>query len=90
VVDEVHGLVDLVVARDVEHLEPEVLAPDVLDVVERPRLEVVDADHPVPASEQVITEMRAEEAGAARYQRGWHPLGRVHAPGPSGTRRVRA
>ncbi len=39
-----------------------------LDVLERARLEVVDADHPVPLLEQVVAEMRAEEPGAAGDQ----------------------
>ena len=37
----------------------------VRDVLERPRLEVVDADDAVPLLEQVIAEVRPEEPGAA-------------------------
>jgi hypothetical protein len=50
VVDEVDRLVEVVVAGDVEHLEAEV-GPvlEVLDVLERARVEVVHADHAVTA-----------------------------------------
>ena len=41
-----------------------VVAADVLDVRQRAGLEVVDADHPVLAPEQLVAQMRAEEAGA--------------------------
>ena len=64
-VDEVDRLVDVVVVRDVEHLEPESGLADVLDVVERAGLEVVHADHAVAALEQEIADVGAEEAGAA-------------------------
>jgi hypothetical protein len=67
--DEVDRLVDLVVARDVEHLEAEVRAVrDVADVLERARLEVVDADHALAACQQVVAEVGAEEAGAAGHE----------------------
>jgi hypothetical protein len=45
---------------------------DVLDVRERAADEVVDAEHTMPALEQVIAEMGAEEAGSSRHQRRWH------------------
>jgi hypothetical protein len=56
--DEVDRLVDLVVRRDVEHLEAEV-GPvlQMLDVLERPGLEVVDADHAAAAREQVVAQV---------------------------------
>ena len=38
---------------------------DVLDVRERARLEVVDADDAVPAPQQLVAQVRAEEPGAA-------------------------
>ena len=41
------------------------LVADVGDVLQRPGLEVVDADHPMALPEQVLTEMGAEEAGPA-------------------------
>jgi hypothetical protein len=69
VVDELDRLVDRVVARDVEHLEPEVRAAvDVADVLERTGIEVVDADDAVSAREQVVAQVGAEEAGAAGYE----------------------
>jgi hypothetical protein len=37
------------------------------DVLERAGLEVVDTDHPVPALEEVIAEMGAEEAGTTGH-----------------------
>ena len=62
VVDEVERLVDLVVARDVDHHEREVVIADVLDVVERARLEVVQADDAMAFLEQAIAQVRAEKA----------------------------
>jgi len=47
VVDEVDGLVDLVVRSDVEVEEAEIVAADVLDVGQAAGLEVVDADDAV-------------------------------------------
>jgi hypothetical protein len=38
---------------------------DVLEVLERSRLEVVDADDAVDTREEVLTKMRSQEAGAA-------------------------
>jgi hypothetical protein len=37
----------------------------VLDVLERARVEVVDADDAVTVGEETVAEVRAEEAGAA-------------------------
>ncbi len=45
--------------------ERELVALDVGDVLQRARLEVVDADHAMPLGEQVVAEMRAEEPGSA-------------------------
>ena len=45
---------------------------DVLDVLQRARVEVVDADHAVAVGEQVIAHVRAEEAGSAADQAGAH------------------
>ena len=63
--DEVDRPVDRDLLRDVVVQEEEVVAADVLEVLERRRLEVVDADNAVPLREQVIAEMRAEEPGPA-------------------------
>ena len=65
VVDEVDRLLDPDRLRQVVRDERELVRAHVLDVRERARLEVVDADHPVTALEQRIAEMRAEKAGTA-------------------------
>ena len=72
VVDEVDRLVDPDPVDDVLVHEREAIVPEVLDVLERARLEVVDADHPVALLDQVVAEMRAEEPGAAGHDRGSH------------------
>ena len=41
----------------------------VLDVLQRARVEVVEADDPVALGEQVLAEVRAEEPGAAGHHR---------------------
>ena len=64
--DEVDRLVDRDVLGDVVVQEEELVAAEVLEVLERRRLEVVDADHAVPLREQVVAEMRAEEARLRR------------------------
>src|SRR5262249_21750411 len=69
--DEVDGLGELDVLGDVVVQELEV-APEVLDVHERARDEVVDADHAMPALDKVLAEVRAEEARASRHDRGRH------------------
>ena len=50
---------------------------DVLDVRERAGLEVVDADHAVPAAQQLVAEMGPQEAGAAGHEAGGHRAGEV-------------
>ena len=72
VVDEVDRLLDLDVERDVVVAEVEGLVAQVLDVRQRARLEVVDADHAVPALQQRLTEVRAEKPGPACHDRGRH------------------
>jgi hypothetical protein len=54
------------VLGDVVVDEPEVAASNVLDVLERSRLEVVDADDPMALSQQVFAEVRAEKSRAPR------------------------
>ena len=56
-VDEVDRLLDLEVVRQVVVEKEELLAAVVLDVVQRPGLEVVDTDHAVPALEERVAEM---------------------------------
>ena len=48
----------------------EVVGADVRDVGQRAGLEVVDADHAVPAAQQLVAQMGAEEPGAAGDQAG--------------------
>jgi hypothetical protein len=74
VVDEVDRLVDLVVVGDVDGLEAERVASDVAHVGEAAGLEVVDADHAVTARQQVVAQVRTEEPGTARDERGGHPV----------------
>jgi hypothetical protein len=45
--DQVDGLIDLDMPRQVVIQKMEILAAKVLDILERPGLEVVDADNPV-------------------------------------------
>jgi hypothetical protein len=68
----VDGTFDLDVLDDVVVDEQEVVAADVLEVLERARLEVVDAEHAVALREEVIAEMGAEEPGSARDDAGTH------------------
>src|SRR3954449_8553899 len=70
--DEVHRLVDEERLRDVLVHEDELRAAQVLDVGERAGVEVVDADHAMPASEQGFTQVRAEKAAATGHERGRH------------------
>ena len=70
VVDDVDRLVDVDVLDHVVVDERERVVANVLEVDERARLEVVDADDPVAPLQQVVAEMGAEEAGAARDERG--------------------
>ena len=65
VVHEVDRLVDPDLLDHVVIHERERVVAQVIDVLERRRLEVVDADHPVPAPEQRLAEVGAEEARAA-------------------------
>ena len=73
VVDVVDGLLDEVRVDDVDVEVDEALAvADVLDVGERPGLEVVGADDAVRTCEQLVAEVRAEEPRASCYQAGCH------------------
>jgi hypothetical protein len=57
VVDEVDRLRHLDVLDEVVVEEREAIVPDVLDVREGARVEVVDAQHPIALLEQVFAEM---------------------------------
>jgi hypothetical protein len=72
VVDEVDRLRDIDLLGDVDVAELERLVADLGDVLQRPGLEVVDADDPMPVPEQSFAEMGTEEAGAAGDYAGAH------------------
>jgi hypothetical protein len=73
VVDVVDRLLDVIGLDDVHTQIQEPLGvADVLDVAQRTRLEVVHADHPVAAREQLVAEMRSEEPRATGDQTGRH------------------
>jgi hypothetical protein len=65
VVDGVDRLIDEVGLDDVDVQMDEVVVPQVRDVRERSGLEVVNTDHAVAATEELFTQVRAEEPGAA-------------------------
>ena len=48
------------------------VVPDVVDVLERPGVQVVDADHPVPLGEQVLAEMGPQESSSSGDDGGGH------------------
>jgi hypothetical protein len=52
--------------------EREGIAAQMLNVLKAPGFEVVDADHPVAAGDQVVAEVRAEEPGSASYNDSTH------------------
>jgi hypothetical protein len=52
--------------------EEEAVVADVLDVLERARVEVVDAQDAMSLLEQVLAQMRAEESGSPGYDGGRH------------------
>ena len=63
--DEVDGLVDVEMLGHVVIDEAEALAAQMLHVLERSGLEVVDADDAQTLSDEVVAEVRAEEACAS-------------------------
>ena len=48
-------------------LKPEGVVPKMFDVLQRPRIQVVEADHPMPLFEQVLAEMGPEESRSAGH-----------------------
>ena len=72
VVDEVDVLGNVDLLDDVDVAEVEGVVADVLDVLQRPRLQVVDADHPMALAKQVLAQMGAEEPGASGDYAGAH------------------
>jgi hypothetical protein len=73
VVDGVDRLVDLDPLGHVVGDEAEALIADVGDVLDRRGLEVVEADHAVPAREQPVAEVGAEETCTSGDKGGTHP-----------------
>ena len=69
---EINWLGDLEALRQVVRQERERVAAQMVDVRERAGLEVVDADHPLAAGAERLTEMRAQEARAAGDHRSRH------------------
>jgi hypothetical protein len=59
--------------------EREILAAEMLDVGQRPRVEVIDTDHAMTARQQRIAQMRAEKAAATSHKAGGHGDGRIAA-----------
>ena len=57
VVHDVDGLGDLEMLRDVVVQEHEALAPEMLHVLERAGLEIVDADDPVAVGDEEVGEV---------------------------------
>jgi hypothetical protein len=55
--------------------EGELGIADVLDVLERAGIEVVEADHPVVLGQQVIAQVRAQKSGSPGDDAGAHRRG---------------
>ncbi|HET8872221.1 MAG TPA: hypothetical protein VFM83_00915 [Gaiellaceae bacterium] len=68
--DEVDRLANLDVLDQVVIDEEEALVADVLDVLERARVEVVDAQDAMSLRQQVLAQVRAEESGSSGHDRG--------------------
>ena len=78
-VDEVDRLVHEERLDDVVVQVHEIRRPDVLDVGEGARLEVVHADHAVTATEQFVAQVRPEESRATSDEAGGHSGVRIAA-----------
>ncbi len=93
VVDEVDRLVHEVGLGDVQIEVDELGSADVLDVHERPGVEVVHAQHPVTLREQRVAEVRAQKSRPAGHKTGGHGVGGYRSPqhsaGRTAARRVR-
>jgi hypothetical protein len=63
--DVVDRLVDLDLLHDVPVDERERVVANVIDVLERRRLEIVDTDDTMSVRKQALAEMGAEESGSA-------------------------
>jgi hypothetical protein len=62
--DHVYLLVELDVLRNVVVHEGESVVADVLDVLKRPRIQVVHANNVVALGKEVVAEVRTEEPGS--------------------------
>ena len=85
VVDEVDRLLDEQRLGEVVLDERELRRADVVDVLQRPGVEVVDADHPVAVGEQMVAQMRAEKSRPSRNDARAHRVARIPAAGARGT-----
>jgi hypothetical protein len=74
VVDEVDRLVELEMLGQVVVEEEELLPAKVLDVLQRPGFEVVNADDPLAPRKQLVAEVRAYETGTAGDDRRAHQI----------------
>jgi len=72
VIDEIDRLYDVGMRRDVVVAELEALTTEMLDVLQRTGIEVVDADHAEIARDQMVAEVRAEESRASGDNGGRH------------------
>ena len=71
--DHVHGLLEKEWLGEVVLNEPKIRTiPDVLNVLERAGIEVVNTDDPISVAQKEVTYVRAEETGAARHYRSPH------------------
>jgi hypothetical protein len=77
VIDEVDRLLDEERLGQVVLDEAVGVRVDVLDVLQRSGVEVVDADHPVALGQQVVGHVRAQEPGAPADQAGAHRRARI-------------
>src|SRR5439155_3539432 len=80
VVDDIDRPLDLEVLGDVVVDEEELVGAEVLDVLQRGRLEVVYAEDPIALAEEEVAEVRSEEACPSGYDRGRHGARILGAP----------
>src|SRR4051794_10616801 len=74
---EVDLLVDEERLRHVLLQEHEIRVAEMLDVGQRPGVEIVDTDHPVTLRQQRIAQMRPQKAAATGHKAGGHTQGRI-------------
>ena len=81
VIDDVDRLVDREMIRDVVIHEDEIVAAQVLDVLKRPGLQVVEANDSVSVAGKRIAEMRSKKARASCDDGGRHLADATQASG---------